>query len=41
MPPGADKYCSLVMSKWVTASWNNWGADPVDGNIFAPDAADC
>jgi hypothetical protein len=41
MPPGADKYCSLVMSKWATASWNNWGADPVDGNIFAPDAADC
>jgi hypothetical protein len=41
MPPGADENCSLVMSKWVTASWNNWGRDPVDGNIFAPDAAHC
>ena len=41
MPPGADENCSLVMSKWVTASWNHWGKDPVDGNIFAPDAAHC
>jgi hypothetical protein len=39
--PGADGNCSLVTSKWVTASWNNWGRDPVDGNIFAPDAAHC
>ena len=39
--PGADADCSLVTSKWVTASWNNWGRDPVDGNIFAPDAAHC
>ena len=41
LPPGADGACSLVTSKWVTASWNNWGADPVDGNVFAPNAADC
>jgi len=41
LPPGADKSCSLVTSVWVTASWNNWGVDPVSGNIFAPDAAHC
>ena len=38
---GADKNCSLVTSQWVTATWNNFGKPPVDGNIFAPDAAHC
>lgn len=41
LPPGADEDCSLVMSKWVTASWNNWGTDPVDGNVLAPDESHC
>ena len=41
LPMGADEACSLVTSKWVTASWDNWGADPVDGNVFAPDASRC
>ena len=41
LPLGADKSCSLVTSVWVTTSWNNWGVDPVSGNIFAPDAAHC
>src|SRR5579859_3702232 len=41
LPQGSDESCSLVMSKWVTASWNNWGADPVDGNVLAPDESHC
>jgi hypothetical protein len=41
MPLGADESCPLVTSKWVTASWNHLGTDPVDGNIFAPGASAC
>ena len=41
LPTGGDESCSAVTSEWVTASWNDLGTDPVDGNIFAPGAADC
>ena len=30
-----------MTGKWITASWNDLGTDPVDGNIFAPGGADC
>lgn len=41
LPMGADESCPMIASKWVSASWNNVGKDPVDGNILAPDAAHC
>jgi hypothetical protein len=41
LPAGGDESCAQVASNWVTASWNNLGKDPVDGNIFAPGDTDC
>ena len=41
LPAGGDESCAQVTSNWVTASWNNLGKDPVDGNIFAPGDTDC
>jgi hypothetical protein len=41
VPTGGDEGCSEVTSRWVTASWDNLGTDPVDGNIFAPGPSDC
>jgi hypothetical protein len=41
VPTGGDEGCSEVTSRWVTASWDNLGTDPVDGNTFAPGPSDC
>ena len=38
---GADTACPNVSSRWIDASFSNWGADPADGNILAPDATHC
>ena len=38
---GKDPQCQNIASQWVDASFNNWGSDPVDGNILAPDSSHC
>ena len=38
--PGSDSQCPNVSGRWVDAS-PDWGGQPVDGNILAPDSAHC
>jgi hypothetical protein len=38
---GSDPACPNVSGRWIDASGNNSGANAVDGNILAPDAAHC
>ena len=38
--PGSDTQCPNVSGRWVDAS-PDWGGQPVDGNILAPDAGHC
>jgi len=37
---GSDHACPRVASRWLDAS-PDWGVNPVDGNILAPDSAHC
>jgi hypothetical protein len=37
----SDPACPNVSGRWIDASYNNYGGDPVDGNILAPAASSC